>query len=281
MARSVRFALIIAAIAALLALSGCGSSGAEAVSPVVEAPAIGTSGVLKAGIDLSAAPYGGVDQGREAGIDVDVAAALAERLGLELDIVHVKASDAATALAGGKVDVVFSVPFAETAKAGVTSAGTYLDMAPGFFAAREGSGSVDSTITLDTLSAKKVAVQESSPAFWALRYELGEAALEPFDTLRLALEALDDGKVEMVAGDAVVGSYIMRDLSNVAFVGQVAPAEPLAVVVAEKNTKLAEVVQGGLDELAADGVLETIRRKWVGELPLLTAVDTGEEPATP
>lgn len=281
MARSVRFVLVVAAIAALFALSGCGPATSEKISPVVEAPAIQTSGVLKAGIDLESAPYGGVDEGREAGIDVDVAAALAERLGVELEIQDVKPSEAATALASGEVDVVFSVAFADTAKTGITAAGTYLDVAPGFFAAVEGTPSAESSVTLDTLTAKKVAVQESSPAFWALRYELGEGAVEKYPSLRAALQDLADGKVEMVAGDAIVGSYIIRDIAGVGFVGQVAPAEPLAVVVAESNTTLAEAVRTALDELAADGVLDTIRRKWTGDLPALALPDISEESPAP
>lgn len=281
MARSIRMALVTVAAVALFALVGCGPTASETISPVVEAPAIGTEGVLTAGIDLSSAPYGGVDQGREAGIDVDVAAALAERLGVELEIVDVKPSDAATALASGKADVVFSVPFAETAKSGLTGAGTYLDVAPGFFAAQTGTGSVDASVTLDTLSAKQVAAQEGSPAFWALLYELGEAAVTPADTLRNALDSVDDGKAEMAAGDAIVGAYIARDLKNVVFVGQVAPAEPLAVAVAEENTTLAEAVRTALDELAADGVLDTIRRKWVGDLPTLMGLESEDATSAP
>lgn len=278
MARLLRIVIAVAAIMALVVVGGCGSKEPEALSPVVAAPAIGTDGVLKAGVDLTSPPFGGVDEGREAGIDVDVAAALAEKLGLELEIVDVKPSDVATALAAGEVDVVLSVPFADTAKSGITAAGTYLMDAPGFFAATEGTAAVETTVTLDNLSAEKVAVQEGSPAYWALTYELGEGAIEKSPSLRAALTSLAEGKVPMVAGDALVGSYIARDIPGVRYAGQVSPAEPLAIAVSEQNTTLADAVRRALDELAADGVLSTIRNKWVGGLPALEGLDSTATP---
>ena len=52
-----------------------------------------------------------------------------------------------------------------------------------------------------------------------------------------------------------------------------AGASPLAVVVAPENTALSDAVRGALDELAADGVLASVRTKWVGDLPELKAAE--------
>jgi polar amino acid transport system substrate-binding protein len=273
MGRMVRVVLALTLVLTVTVLGGCAKSEEPLRSPVVESPAIGTAGVLRAGVDLSTAPYGGVDGGREAGIDVDVAAALADRLGLELEIVDVSPSAAATALAEAKVDIVFSVPFIETSAAGLLSAGTYTSSAPAFFTAREGTASVE-PVTLDSLSVEQVAAQTGSPAYWALRYELGESGVVAFDSLRAALQAVASGEVELAAGDALVGAYLARDITGIAFAGQLAGAEPLAVVTSEGNVDLADVVRKTLDDLAADGVLDTIRTKWVGDLPVLEGVES-------
>lgn len=281
MGRSARIVLVLIMTAVLALSAGCKTAPDAQRSPVVEAPAIGKSGVLRAGIDLSTAPYGGVDQGREAGIDVDVAAALADRLGVELEIVDVAPSQATTALAQGDVDIVLSVPFAETAATGLSSAGTYLSQAPGFFVSVDGTASVEPSLTIETLTADKIAVQAESPAYWALRYELGEGALQPFDSLKAALEAVSKGEAEVAAGDALVGIYLTRQVDGIAFAGQVEPAGLLAVVTSESNVELADIVRKTLDELAADGVLDTIRTKWLGGLPDLVGIEDGETDTEP
>jgi len=52
------------------------------------------------------------------------------------------------------------------------------------------------------------------------------------------------------------------------------------VTVASEATELEQAVRETLDTLAAEGVLDTILRKWVGELPRLE-VPSSEATATP
>ena len=84
-----------------------------------------------------------------------------------------------------------------------------------------------------------------------------------------------------MAGDAIIGAYIARDFPAVRYAGRIGPASPLAVAVAVDNTALADAVRVALDELAADGVLETIRRKWLGDAPEIQVEDTPEAVPTP
>jgi ABC-type amino acid transport substrate-binding protein len=172
---------------------------------------------------------------------------------------------------------VFSVPVSGADLSRLTPAGTYLTDAPAAFVATEGTASVEPSLTLDSLPPGKVAVQNGSPAFWLLTSEFGEKGVESFDSLREALEALSSGDVAVAAGDALVGAYIARDLPQVRFAGQLAPATPLAVAVGPENAELSDAVRVALDELAADGVLDSVRNKWVGDLPELTVPDTGDD----
>ncbi len=125
-----------------------------------------------------------------------------------------------------------------------------------------------------------VAAQKESPAFWLTTAEYGDEAVEPFDTLREAFVAVDRGQYPVVVGSALVGAYLGRDVPRVKFAGQLAPGTPLAVAVAAENTTLADAVRTTLDGLAADGVLDSVRRKWVGDLPELEAA-AAEANATP
>ena len=278
--------LAVAALAfATILASGCGTKSQTKIEPKVTPPAIKVAGSLRAGIDMTLPPFGGVDNGKQAGLDLDTAAALAEKLGLKLEVVSVPPSDAATALAQGKVDAVFSVPFSEESLTSVSLAGSYISDAPAFFIATDSTASVNPTMTLDTLSASRVGAQKGSLAYWRLVSEFGSQSVKMYPTLRNAIVALSKGQVAVVAGDALVGAYIARDFPQVHFAGQLGSAIPVGVAVAPSNSKLGDSVRQALDSLAADGVLDAIRQKWVGGLPKLTlpasADASGSAPTTP
>jgi polar amino acid transport system substrate-binding protein len=260
--------LVLLAVVALL-VTGCKGAPADKLEPKVSPPAIKTAGTLKIGVDLSYPPFGGTDQGKQAGLDLDVAAALASQLGLTATFVAVKPSEAATALADGRVDLVLSVPFSEEGLTRTSLAGSYISDGPAFFVATDSTASVVPSITLETLTAPKVGAQQGSPAYWKLAGEIGEDSIVAYPTLREALTALQQGQVPLVAGDALVGAYIIRDMPTVHFAGQVEPAMPLGAAVGVDNTVLGDAVRTSLDSMAADGVLDAIRSKWVGNLPKL------------
>jgi len=272
-----RLVFVVAMIVVALAAVGCTQPAEEepALTPEIEPPAIGEAGVLRAGIDLEYPPFGGTDRGQQAGIDVDVASALASELGLELEIVDLEPSELATALADGDIDVAMSVPFNEASMGSMSLAGSYYTNGPAFFVTTEDTASVettgvaDQTVSLPTLGGMRVGAQEASPAFWTLDYELGEGAVTSYPTLREALAALEAGELDVVAGDAFVAAYIARDMDAVLFAGQLVPAIPYGVAVGTEATELEETVRSTLDTLASQGVLDTIRTKWVGRLPAL------------
>jgi cystine transport system substrate-binding protein len=256
-------------VSCLFGLWGCGKAPVARIEPKIAPPAIKEAGKMKVGVDLSYPPFGGTDSGRQAGIDLDVASALAAKLGLTATFVDVKPSDAATALADGKVDMVFSVPYSQESLSRTTLAGSYLSDGPAFFVATETTAAVVPSMTLDSLPPLKIGAQEGSAAYWKLQSEFGAESLVGYPTLREALNGLREGKVRVAAGDALVGGYIIRDMPTIQFAGQLEPAAPLGVAVALDNVKLGDVVRTTLDGLSADGVLDAIRTKWVGAMPKL------------
>lgn len=272
--------LLCAAMCSAIALAGCSAEPEEPVlQPKIEPPAIAEAGVLRVGVDLEYPPFAGTDKGREAGIDIDVASAIAEELGLTLRTISVPPSEVATALADGDVDMMMSVPFDEDAMMGAALSGSYISDGPAFFAAGyETTASVDASpteepatepLTLENVGARTIGAQEGSLAYWKLTYEFGEDSIVPYPTLRAAFEALESGEVDVVGADAVVGAYILRDFTGLGFAGQIEPAVQLGVAVDPEATELEQAIRETLDLLAANGVLETIRSKWVGALPVL------------
>jgi polar amino acid transport system substrate-binding protein len=259
-------ALLLGAL--LVSSTGCvGGIGANALTPKVSPPDIAKAGVLRAAVDLSYPPFAGSVKGQQVGLDIDVASAIAEQLGLKLEIVDAKPAAAAALVTSGSVDVVFG---ALTVDAAVSSqiafAGTYVSDAPAAFVAK------GSAVALDDLSTKRIAVQKESLAYWLLLDTYGEAPLVVVPTLEEAFKAVISDKADLVAGDALVGTYLLRDHPTFAYVGQVGSAYPLGVGVSQQKPKLEARVRAVLDKLASQGVLETIRRKWFADLAPLKVI---------
>jgi len=272
---------LIAAVAAGVLGSGCTPGGSEAaLTPKVKPPVIKKAGVLRAAIDLKYPPFGGVEKGQKAGLDIDVASALAERLGLKLEIVDARPENGAALLRDGKVDVmVAGVAIDRAVALDLAFAGSYINDGPAIFSASEG------TVTLPALAGARVGVQRESAAYWVLADEFGEDVLTVAPSLREAFSAVASGTAGFAVGDGVVGAYMLRDFPTLRFNGQIAPALPVGVTVAKDRPELEQAVRDALDELSAQGVLETLRQKWLGEFPRLAgasdASGTAEATATP
>ncbi|MDO8914770.1 MAG: transporter substrate-binding domain-containing protein [Coriobacteriia bacterium] len=264
--RSAAALLVVAIAITAFAATGCDRGGTEAaLTPKVKPPVIGKAGILRAAIDLTYPPYGGTVGGVKAGLDVDVASALADRLGLKLQIVDAKPEAGAVMLRDGKVDVLIAgVPIDRAVQLDVAFAGSYINDGPALYS------NTEATPTIDGLQGKRIAVQKESAAFWLLAEELGEDLLVVTPTLREALSTVASGTVDFVAGDGVVAAYLLRDFPKLRFNGQLAPAVPVGVAVARDRAELEQAVRAALDELSSQGVLETLRRKWMGELPRLS-----------
>ena len=103
--------LAAAAVAVLIAIAiaGCAPSeySSDLKTPVLKKPDIIQNGVLKVGLDFGNPPLAG-ESSKASGIDVDVASAVAEELGLEVEFIDV-GSGAEVALTNKKVDIVMGI----------------------------------------------------------------------------------------------------------------------------------------------------------------------------
>lgn len=282
-------AAAVATVAALLALAaGCQKEPIEpALTPKIAPPAIKQAGVLRVAIDPVQPPFAGVVDGQTVGMDVDVAAAVADRLGLRLELVEVAWKDIPKAVANRTVDLgLGAIPITEAVLADVSVAGSYSTDSIGLFATTE-TGTVETTAPLDPegtaalLADAKVGCQKGAAAQWYLESEFWEGYPTTYETLREAFDALVSGEIDYVACDAFVGAYLARDLQGVRFVGPLGEAAPLGALVAKDSPDLEAKVRETLDAMAADGTLMAIRAKWVGDLPVLHARPGVAETGTP
>ena len=102
------FAAVVA-ISLCVAFCGCapGSYNPQKKDPQLKTPDILENGKLKVGVDFGNPPFAG-ETSKAAGIDIDVASAIADDLGLEVEFVDVGTSPD-LAIENKKVDIVMGI----------------------------------------------------------------------------------------------------------------------------------------------------------------------------
>lgn len=253
----------------MAALTGCsavpsvmgGSSyQPELKSAVVSTPAIGQSGTLRVGVDTEKAPLAGVDSSQNIiGIDVDVAAALADELGLKLSIVDV-GSDPEGALADGKVDLVMGIDSLGSSGLDMWFSKNYLPTGVALIALSSQNASVPTA-----KSSPQIAAQISSTSAWAVDNEFGESALVSVKNLSDAFSQLESGKVGYVASDAVIGAYAAhRQEIDADVVALMTNLGGYSIGISKSNTQLQTAVSDALAKLVDGGVVDVVESKWFG-----------------
>lgn len=231
---------------------------AAAVPAQLSAPTIIKDGTLTVGLDTSASVPRCLTShdGSMQGYDIDMACAVADELGLQVEFVSV--SNASQAL-GQTCDVVMGTSASSTG--GVTVVGAYVEDAVGFF--HKGSEQVAAK---EDLVGKTIGVQDGSTSQQLLKRSDLEARQESFENLNDAFDALEQGIVDYVLCDAFSGAYLQAGYGDIAFCGSLNVPQSVGVGVAATNTELQSAVKAAVDKVTSDGVSDVIRSRWLGGL---------------
>ena len=257
-----------------LMLAGCNGSNdyrPQLKEAAVQTPVIGEEGTLRVGVNTENPPLAGMGNGKIIGIDVDIAAALADELGLKLSIVET-GSDPAAALANNEADIILGIDNA-SAEGDFWMSPSYLPTGIALFSLSPDAGvpqpGGDATF----------AAQVSSKSAWAVTNEFGEGALTSTDSLSEAFQALKAGTVQYVAADAIIGLYAAHGVDDgldVSIVAMLMKPSGYCMAVASANTDLQTAAGDVLANLAGNGTISVIERKWLGTsvaLDDLTVID--------
>ncbi|MEG0776770.1 MAG: transporter substrate-binding domain-containing protein [Raoultibacter sp.] len=282
-----RIMLIFSCTLALcVVFSLCGCAGQSYTPPVktakVDTPIIGEKKTLRVGVDAQNPPFAVQVSGKIVGLDVDIAAALADELGLSLKVVDV-GGDPEGALSKGDVDIVMSLDKANTTLTCWLS-DPYIQTAVALFA----PSSTSTVPVAGSLPAPLVAAQTSSMSAWEVNNQFGDAALVASNDLKTAFTSVETGSAAYVAADAAIGSYVAHtnniDVHIVALMKQVSG---YCVGVAKTNTDLSAAVSEALKTITTNGVVSVVESKWLGsvldltKVPLTSALPTAKKSAAP
>jgi len=250
-----------------LNLSGCFLSPSKEGSfklkqATVTPPTISKPGVLRVGIDTSHAPFGGIIEGKIYGIDRDIAAALAEEMGLQLEVIDVKGKDINALLKDGTIDVVMGIQGETAGSFTEVKVGPYLVDGPAIFSVGVSSGS--STFDPEKLIGVKIVAQEGSLSAFIVTEEYGKENIVLFPLLSVAFDELASGTYSYAAADAIVGAYLAVKKENVRCIGLLGDTQGVYMGVTSEKFELANELTKSLRTLRDNGTLGIIISKWIG-----------------
>lgn len=228
------------------------------MTPTISDASLVNPGTLTVGVNTENAPLAGQPSPsmRIVGIDVDVAAALADSMGLSLTVVDV-GPDYESALNQKQVDLVMGVDKSDAYSFWTSEA--YLSTGIALFA-MDGNTAIpaeDSTATF--------AAQSSSKSAWAISSEYDSATVVSTDDLPSAFAKLASGEVSYVAADAIIGSYAVHSAGiNAHIVALMQQPSGFAAGCLDANTELRDALSSSITTLVNNGVVSVIQTKWLG-----------------
>ena len=274
------FALALTVLMVMSMFAGCGSS--NTTKTTTEAPAATAaettaaattaaetaaaelktveSGKLIMSTNAAFPPYEMVaDDGSFEGIDVEVAGAIAEKLGLELQVDDMDFDAALLAAQNGKSDIVMAgVTVTDERQKVMDFSDTYA----------EGIQSIivpeDSDIaSADDLTGKAIGTQRGTTGYLYCTDDFGEENVIAYDDGLTAVQALNNGQVDAVVIDNAPAQEFVAANPGLKILDTAYAQEDYAIGVAKGNTQLLDAINGALEELQADGTLQAIVDKYI------------------
>jgi polar amino acid transport system substrate-binding protein len=247
--------VLVLTLAVALLLTGCGAA---------------KGGKVVVAMDAAYPPFEFVDEktGDFAGFDVELAKAISEKLKIDIEIKNIAWDGIFIGLETDRYDAImsavsitpdrienyeFTKPYLANGQVIVTKPG-------------------DTTVkSVDDLKGKKVGVQTDTTSDTACKKKLDEKGQDFFQIMRYdeiiqTFEAMSAGHIDYIVVDyAVAIEYTAKSPEKYAMTDTQLTNEPIAVCIKKGNTELRDKFQKALDELAKEGKLSELSKKWFGD----------------
>ena len=257
---------------AALAMTACGGSASSAASSVASSAASSTAassgaaalstvvaGKLTMATNATFPPYEmTTDSGEIEGIDVDTAKAIAEKLGLELQIDDMDFDAALLSVQQGKADIVMAgVTVTDERKAVMDFSDSYATGIQSIIVPN------DSDIASpDDLAGKKIGTQRGTTGYIYCSDDFGDSNVVAYDNGLTAVQALNNGQVDAVVIDNAPAQEFVAANPGLKVLDTSYAEEDYAIGMA-KGSALEDAVNKALEELKADGTLQAIVDKYI------------------
>ncbi|HIZ20380.1 MAG TPA: basic amino acid ABC transporter substrate-binding protein [Firmicutes bacterium] len=248
--------IALGAAASLMALSfaACSDSGAASLNLVSE-------GKLTMGTNAQFPPFEYYEGSEIVGVDAAIMEAIAEKLGLELEIKDMEFESLSAALSGGNIDVIAAGFTADPDREET------MDFTDSYFTAKQTIlVRADSDYqTKEDLEDKIIGGQTSTTGLTSCAPELtADENIKGYTNGALAVEDLLNGNLDAVIIDNnPANAYKDQHGDELRLIEDQFPEEQYVLAVNKGNTALLEAVNGALKELQDDGKFDEIVAQYI------------------
>lgn len=257
-------------------LAACSGGGSASPSPSASAPAPSASAPAESGLTTVEAgklhmstnaafpPYEVVkDDGTFEGIDVEVAGAIAQKLGLELVVDDMGFDAALLAAQNGQSDIVMAGVSVTPDRQEVMDFSDSYATGIQVVIVKEGSD-----VTMDNLGEKMIGCQKATTGYLYASDTpenggYGEDHVIAYETGALAVEALKNGQVDCVIIDNEPAKAYVAANEGLTILETPWVEEDYAIGMKKGNTALLEAVNAAMTELKADGTFQAIVDRYI------------------
>lgn len=268
---------ILLALVLTFALIGCGQKDGKEVSLVNGSAKDALKGVtLKVGTSGLFAPFSYYDADGKTliGYDLDFLKALKDYTGFEIskEVQAMEYSALTTSLAQGKLDIGMAALCAtDERKEKMNFTNTYYDS--GQILGINTETTPKELVSVEDLKSGKyvVAVEKGTAShLYATKAGIPEKSIQVHDTITTAYESLEKGKVDCLIQDTPGLAYYIKvsEGSKLKMIGEEfnQGQAPYAVAISfdcsKANKGIVEVLNKAIEELTANGTMETITKAW-------------------
>jgi cystine transport system substrate-binding protein len=256
--RSALTVLIVAVLSA--ALAACSSSSGSASGGGSDLQAVKAAGVLKVGTEGTYSPFSFHDPKTNAltGYDVEVAKAVADKLGVKVEYVETPWDAIFAGMAAKRYDVVINQVTKNPERAGLYGLSSSYTWSEGVIATRADDSSITS---LAGLKGKKSA--QSLTSNWAKVAKGAGAQVESVEGFTQAITLLKQSRVDATVNDSLAVLDYQKSTGDktvkiAAKTGDVSEQ----VVATRKGSDLVPAIDKALAALEADGTLTKLSQKY-------------------
>ena len=248
--------VLVVALSAILAVSmftACGSKKSETTNGTVN------EDKLIMGTNAEFPPFEYYDGDEVVGIDAEFAAAIADKLGMDLKIEDMAFDSIIPAVQSGKADI---------GAAGMTvteDRATQVDFSDSYYTGVQVIiVTDDSDITEpDDLKGKKIGVQQGTTGDIYSTDDFGDDNVERFNKGMEAVQALQQGKIDAVIIDNQPAKTFVEENEGLKILETSYVEEDYALAIKKGNDDLVKKVNDAIKELKEDGTFDKIVAKYI------------------
>ncbi len=255
--------VMVIALTAVLFCS-CGNTDANKATEgdaLTASDAAGASAdnVLTMGTNAAFPPYEYYEGEKIVGIDAEVGALIAEKLGMEFEIKDMDFNGIISAVQNDVIDIGLAGMTVTDERLESVNFSTSYAKGVQVVIVKEGSA----IASIDDLAGKKIGVQEATTGDIYATGDFGEENVKRYQNGAAAVAALQSGIVDAVIIDNEPAKAFVEENEGLAILETAYAEEDYAIAVAKDNAELLEKINNALAELTADGSIAEIVNKYI------------------